>query len=83
MSGSQSTLQYLIDIKESIFEYQLLNEKQQSYDDYHPLSSTHLDYCFKHILPELGIIPNSNDYDNLKKISVKEDLKFIKAMSNG
>jgi len=62
-------------IKESIFEYQLLNEKQSNRKDYHPLSSTHLDYCLKNILPELGIIPNSSDYNNLKKISVKEDLK--------
>ena len=73
-------LKYEIDtdlyIKESIFEYQLLNEKKSDREDYHPLSSTHLDYCFKNILSELGINPDSNMYDTLKNISIKEDLKI-------
>jgi len=63
-------------IKQSIFEYQLLNEKQSNRKDYHPLSSTHLDYCFKYVLPGLGINPDSNMYDTLKNISIKEDLKI-------
>ena len=71
-------------IKPSLFEYQLLNQKYDNINphsgnpDYHATSLTHLDYCFKHILPELGI-PNDNKiYRDLKEIAIKEDSNFKK-----